>query len=420
MPLTEKQTDYIRLATHRWNFKVGAARAGKTFCDFYLIPIRIRRCPKDGVILLMGHTVGTLCRNLLDPMRQIWGESLVEQTGSKSDTVMLFGRKCYLLGADKISAVEKLQGCSVAYCYGDEVSTWSEEVFSMLKSRLDKPGACFDGTCNPAHPTHWLKRFLDSGADLFIQNYVMDDNPFLSEEYLRNIKAEYAGTVWYDRLILGKWVAAEGVIYRAYANDPEHWRLREEKRQKKKLQHVTVGVDFGGTKSGTSFVAVGFTVGFEEAIVLRSERHAGELDATLLAEHFFRFLAELRRLTALPISVFCDSAEPILIRTLKKALLPTLGSVQIKLARKGALRERIRLTLSLMASGRFLVCKECDSLEKALCEAVWDPKSAEDVRLDDGSTDIDSLDAMEYALEPFASRLLRSALFSPPPHPHRL
>jgi PBSX family phage terminase large subunit len=405
MPLSAKQAEYLRCATHRWNFKVGAARAGKTYCDYFLIPMRIRACPKEGAVVLMGHTVGTLCRNLLDPMRKLWGESLVGATSGKSSSVTLFGRRCYLLGADKVSCAEKLRGSSIVYCYGDEVTTWNEEVFSMLKSRMDMPQARFDGTCNPASPSHWLKKFLDSGADLYVQHYVMDDNPHLSTEFLRNIKEEYAGTVWYDRLILGKWVAAEGVIYRSFANDPKQWRIRPEERKAKKILRVEVGVDFGGTKSGTSFVAVGFTPQFREAIVLRSVRYFGEVDAAALSGQFLDFLAQVRAVSDAQITVRCDNAEPILIRTLKNSVAEAGLGVIVRNARKSAVKDRIRLTLSLMSARRILLTEDCKTLEKALCEAVWDSRGTLDQRLDDGSTDIDSLDALEYALEPFAGRL---------------
>ena len=74
----------------------------------------------------------------------------------------------------------------------------------MLKSRLDKPTSIFDGTCNPDSPNHWFKKFLDSDADIFLQHYVIDDNPFNSPEFIENLKKEYRGTVYYDRFILGK------------------------------------------------------------------------------------------------------------------------------------------------------------------------------------------------------------------------
>lgn len=37
------------------------------------------------------------------------------------------------------------------------------------------------------------------------------------------MKREYAGTVYYDRFILGRWVAAEGAVYRLFADDPERF-----------------------------------------------------------------------------------------------------------------------------------------------------------------------------------------------------
>ena len=51
---------------------------------------------------------------------------------------------------------------------------------------------------------------------------------------------------------------------------------------------------------------------------------------------------------------------------------------------------------------------ECDSLVTALCTAVWDPKElTKNVRLDDGTSDIDSLDSYEYTFERLISQLIR-------------
>lgn len=197
---------------HRWNISLGATRSGKTYLDYYRIPFRIRRAPEDGLIMLLGNTKGTLERNILAPMRGIWTDELVGHIGS-DNRVQLFGRSCYALGADKVTQVSRLQGTGIAYCYGDEIATWSEQVFAMLKSRLDKPGACFDGTCNPEGPSHWFKQFLDSGADIYQMAFTIDDNPFLAPEFVSALKAEYTGTVYYDRYILGRWALAEGLIY---------------------------------------------------------------------------------------------------------------------------------------------------------------------------------------------------------------
>lgn len=214
MLLSQKQLEFARYANHRWNFKGGATRSGKTYLDFkWIIPLRIReRAGKDGLAVILGVTKSTIERNVLEPMRNLYGDKLVG-TISSDNTAWIFGEKCYCLGAEKVSQVSKIRGASIKYCYGDEVADWSEEVFALLKSRLDKEYSSFDGTYNPQYPNHWLKRFLDSDADIFSQVYTIDDNPFLPPSFVENLKKEYAGTVFYDRYILGKWTLAEGLVY---------------------------------------------------------------------------------------------------------------------------------------------------------------------------------------------------------------
>lgn len=214
MLLSQKQLEFARNANHRWNFKGGATRSGKTYLDFkWIIPLRIReRAGKDGLAVILGVTKSTIERNVLEPMRNLYGDKLVG-TISSDNTAWIFGEKCYCLGAEKVSQVSKIRGASIKYCYGDEVADWSEEVFALLKSRLDKEYSCFDGTYNPQYPNHWLKKFLDSNADIFSQVYTIDDNPFLPPSFVENLKKEYAGTVFYDRYILGKWTLAEGLVY---------------------------------------------------------------------------------------------------------------------------------------------------------------------------------------------------------------
>jgi hypothetical protein len=53
-----------------------------------------------------------------------------------------------------------------------------------------------------------------------------------------------------------------------------------------------------------------------------------------------------------------------------------------------------------MGAGRFFVARNCPETINALQSALWDSKKlTEDVRLDDGTTNIDNLDAMEYCFE---------------------
>ena len=215
--LTEKQRQYRCEAVKTWNIKIGATRSGKTYGDYFLIPKRLLDVRgRPGLRLLMGNTKGTLQRNLIEPLQAIWGPQLV--TSIRSDnTATLFGEHVHCLGADNIKHVDRLRGSSVAYCYGDEVVTWAEEVFAMLQSRLDKEYSLFDGACNPEGPGHWFKKKLDkAGPDWYVQHYTIYDNPFLPEPVLRRMEADYAGTVYWGRYILGEWTQAEGLIYPMY------------------------------------------------------------------------------------------------------------------------------------------------------------------------------------------------------------
>lgn len=215
MPFSVKQREYFDNANKRWNFKTGATRSGKTYMDYFVIPKRIRaRIGLPGLAVILGVTKSTIERNILEPMRNIWGTDLVGEINSQN-ICYLFGERVYCLGAEKISQVSKLRGASIKYVYGDEVADWNPEVFEMLKSRLDKPYSCFDGALNPQGPGHWLKEFIDNpDFDIYCQKYTIFDNPFLPKDFVENLCKEYEGTVYYLRYILGEWALAEGLVYK--------------------------------------------------------------------------------------------------------------------------------------------------------------------------------------------------------------
>lgn len=194
---------------------LSATGSGKSYLDIMVtIPKRVLAHKGEGLIVLFGNTRGTLERNILEPMREIWSGDNVGSIRS-DNTFYLFGKKAYALGADNKKHVARIQGSTIEYAYGDEVTTWSQDVFQMLKSRLRCEHSHFDGTCNPDSPNHWFKAFLESSADIYEQNYIIDDGvlpPYVVEE----LKKEYAGTIYYDRYILGKWALAEGLIYSMY------------------------------------------------------------------------------------------------------------------------------------------------------------------------------------------------------------
>lgn len=406
MKLSDKQKDFWLHANNRWNIKSGATRSGKTYLDYFRIAKKIRATKGLGLIVLLGNTKGTLERNILDPMREIYGSSLVGTIGS-NNTVRLFGKKVYALGADKKNQVARIQGAAIEYCYGDEITTWAEEVFIMLKSRMSTANSCFDGTCNPDQPQHWFKKFLDSDADIYHQHYTIFDNPFLPKDFVENLCKEYAGTVYYNRFILGQWTRAEGAIYKQFAGQPEKFVLDKEGLKKILFREINIGIDFGGNKSKHAFVATGISRDYSTLVALKTRRH--EPKATKdLEKQAVEFVRDVLNQYGQVDAVYLDNAEQVLIAGIRQAAVEAgLAHIRFRDARKHEVNERIQGTVRLMGSEKFFITEDCKTLKEALEQAVWDEKAQGDKRLDDGSTDIDTLDAFEYSFEREINKMIR-------------
>ena len=309
MQLSSKQNEYILNATHRWNIKSGAVRSGKSFVDTaYMIPFRIReRAGKPGLNVILGVSKESIERNVLQPMREIYTDKLIGTINNRN-VARICGEDVYCLGAEKVSQVAKIQGSSIKYCYGDEIAKWNKEVFQMLKSRMDKPYSCFDGSCNPEHPTHWLKEFLDNpDLDIYLQTYTIFDNPYLDPEFVKQLCKEYEGTIYYDRLIIGLWKRAEGAIYKRFADDPGNFRCAvvdqidsDAGKQflKEDITSIEFAIDFGGNKSGHAFVARGYTDDYRNVIALASKRimakdETKDIDSNMLDNLFCDFVQDV-------------------------------------------------------------------------------------------------------------------------------
>lgn len=412
MAFSEKQKEYLNNCNHRWNLKVGATGSGKTWLDYaVVIPKRIMALKGEGQVLLLGNTQGTINRNVIEPMREIWGEEMVSIIHG-NNTVTLFGHNCYILGADKKTSVAKIQGMTVEYGYGDEMTTWNEEVFQMLKSRLRCQHSHFDGTMNPSDPNNFMKTFIDSDADIYCQYSIIDDNTFLPKEFIDNLKREYMGTIYYNRFILGQWIFAEGIIYPVFAEAVQKienpYRLKEVTLSE--IQKVVVGVDFGGSGSAHAFCATAHMTNGSIVALASVRINAAGTDTAHLAARFYDFCNLVFNTWGEIKHVFCDSAEQVLIQSIRNYLLKTdmaWLSNRIYNAIKMEITERIRLQTLLIGGGRFHYLDSAETLKQALASCVWKGNMTRDERLDDGSTDIDSLDAYEYTIERDYRRLLK-------------
>lgn len=168
-------------------------------------------------------------------------------------------------GLDKI---EKIMSSEYDLVYVQEATDLTENDWESITTRLRNWQVSFQqllGDCNPSHPTHWLKQRCDRGQTKMLHS-THENNPILFQNgemtergraYLD--KLDRLSGVRYQRLRLGNWVAAEGVIYDEFATEHVLSGIPMEWRKGEALDHAGVpiswrrywAVDFGFTNPFT-------------------------------------------------------------------------------------------------------------------------------------------------------------------------
>ena len=396
----------------RLNVLTGAVRSGKTWISLVAFAFWAAQMPRDAVFLMAGKSLKALKRNCLEPLSSMLGDRHFSYSLGQKEG-LIFGRTLYLEGAGDARAEGKIRGLTLTGAYCDELTLFPEDFFAMLLSRLSQPRARLFATTNPDSPLHWFyQKYLRRARelDMRIYRFGIDDNPFLDPRYVASLKMEYTG-VFYKRYILGQWVTADGACYPQFAARPDDFTAD---RLPDNGWFCTVGVDFGGNRSLTTFVATVFHQGFSGITVVKDHHilgKKGEIDSNRVNDEFIRFIGELRDELGeeVPVKyVFADCEAQYLINGLRRAA-GGLG-LQIGDSKKVPVVQRIICANSLMAAGRMRVLRRCALVRRGLMGAMWDPKAAakgKDQRLDDFSSDVDILDALEYSFERFIGRLSR-------------
>lgn len=417
-PFSDKHKDYIAAAIDaKMSVAEGSIRSGKTI-DNCIIAAAILEETPDKIHLASGSTIGNAKLNIgacngyglenLFRGRCKWGKYkgneclyVYTKTGEK---VVIFA------GGGKADSYKKILGNS----YGLWIATEINEHYDSEDSRESfikvafgrqvaslNPKVLWDlNPCNPKHKiyTDYIDKYrTDYIGGYNYEHFTLHDNLSITPQRLREIESQYdRASIWYRRDILGQRCVAEGVIYRQFADDPQRYRIDNAPDD---LSYVRMGIDFGGNKSATTFVFTGFTRGLKGVIILSSERHAEELDPEQLGAAFIDFARNCYQKYKKPIEVRCDNAEPVLIRGLRDKAARSGLPLDVRNALKLPINDRIRLVNMLIAQGRLKVHRDAQTVEAALCDATWDVKRP-DERLDDGSTDVDTLDGLEYSIEP--------------------
>ena len=422
----EKHREYMRRSMDAViNVAEGAVRAGKTADNVFAFAALLEHSP-DRIHLATGSTLGNAKLNLGDcnglGLEHIF-ESRCRWTKYRGNDALIVNaeageRIVIFAGGRNADSYKRIRGNSYGMWIATEINLHAD---SFIKEAFNRQLAAKDRRVfwdlNPSPPSHpiyrdYLDRFESLGADYNYAHFTIYDNPVVTPERLSAVIAQYdSESVWYRRDILGERCAAEGLIYRRFADDPEAFLT--DSVDPKSVEFINIGIDFGGNRSKTTFVATaihfksaspgGFTVLAEHAVAGAK----GEIDAERINREFGRFLAQLRaKYPGIEVRyVFADNEAQVLINSLRRyaASLPGEKVVIADCAKK-KITDRIAFVNTLMSQGKFRVMRQCSLVRAGLACAVWDEKSSDDKRLDDFTSDIDILDALEYGIERYMNR----------------
>lgn len=426
MIYTEKQKLDIKYGNRRWNIKSGATRSGKTFLDidFKIVDRILERKGLSGISIICGKNYGTIERNVIIPLREVYGGligNITNNSQNKSTHIMIAGEPIYLFGAGDSSRIDSLRGSSVKYAYCDEVVSYNPAFFEMLKSRLDKEYSICDLTCNPEAQNHWFKTFMDSDIDKWVLHFIIDDNPFLPPAFVEQLKKEYEGTVFYDRYILGLWVNAEGLIFLQFANDKQKYITEKIDN----IVNIQIGVDFGGNKSKTMFVASAIIKTIETnnnqlsetyKIAILEEHHVKEkmqgagIDAEQVAREHFEFYQKIaKKYNVIPQVSWCDHFDLAIIQMRNYHRANGSNHKIDKVDKTSITLSDYILTInSLLNIEKLIILKHNIKVIESLATLLYDENSNKDAVLDDGTCDVDTYDAFRYSISRF---LLQNNLY---------
>lgn len=214
----------IRSRERTLSLWVGAVSAGKTIASLFAFLLALMVAPRNGDIVIIGKTLQTIERNVVGQLqnRKLFGpiaDQVIHTRGSNVAVIM--GRVVELVGANNVTAEEKIRGGTFGLVYVDEATLLPRVFWEMLTTRLRVGGARLIATTNPASKNHWLRTeylLRPNETDLIAFHLTMYDNPLYFEggdpgpSYIQRMEATYTG-VFYDRFILGLWTTAEGAVY---------------------------------------------------------------------------------------------------------------------------------------------------------------------------------------------------------------
>lgn len=208
----------------------------------------------------------------------------------KKSTIQFFG----------LDDVEKIKSTKFNLIWMEEATGFSFEDFSFLQTRLsaEKPEGWKRNqiilSLNPSDAKGWIRTKLLPQENVCLIESTYKDNPFLDEDYIRNIEAlKENNPRMYKMLVLNQWGVSEGRVF-------DKWELYDEHTAPKSYDQVIYGLDFGWNHA-TALIECSFkdNAVYLKEVIYKNHINNGELIALMDAAGVNKDLA-----------MIADSAEP--------------------------------------------------------------------------------------------------------------
>ena len=434
-PFNVKQVSYLHKTLECWfNVAEGGKRGAKNVLNALCFCILLENHP-DKLHLVAGVSIASVKLNIIDCN----GYGILNYFSGRCREGKYKNKDCLYVrcadGQEKILLIsggakdgdEKyIKGNTYGMAYVTEANEchpkFLKEVFDRTISSSNRK---IFHDLNPKPPAHWYyteildfheeQQKIDKNYGYNYEHFNIFDNMSIKDEQLKTTLKTYdKNSIWYKRDILGNRIANAGILFDLIANNKERYLTKD-----KIGGIITCGVDFGKNGSKHAFCSQIISRSYRNVLVIRSD----EVDCTnqdgvqdtdgigvklkQLRDGFIQHIKYVIMNYGKVDYVFADSAEPTIIDFLQKSLENENIHIPVRPSIKIPIEDRIHLIGVLLMQDRLkFIEKETNEIVKALQEATQDDKSEVDRWLDDGTSDIDILDAFNYGIENWARELM--------------
>ena len=425
---SEKHMEYIRRCRDcTYNIAEGAVRAGKTvdnviaFCkELCDTPDKLHLATASTVAtakLIIGDCNGFGLEHYFRGQCR-WGkykdnEALYIRgkfTNNKTKIVMF-------VGGGKANSYQKFRGASIGMWIATEIDLHHEKTITEAFNRqgaAKRQKVFWD--LNPGSPFAPIyKKHIDEFAKKAAEgtliggynygHFTIFDNINIDEKNREIFISRFnLQSIEYRRYIKGERCVAEGLIFQQFADNPDRFIVN---KKYSGVKFISIGVDFGGNKSKVTFVASAIIGNYQKLGVIadcKMGEGKGTIDPDRINRELIQFYKYVRAMypNNRILYIDCDNASQELINGIRIAFKKAKIPVVVRDCWKGKINDRIYALNGLMTQGRFFVHEDCLNVINSLSSQAWDAKQeTEDVRLDDGTFDIDTSDALEYSFSHF-------------------